>query len=310
MTKSPEYPDLTWVEPKSWTNANRTGVQVLVIHDTEGSSHAESAEDGAAYDARRTDGTSTHYFVDNTSIVQCVRTADQAHAARTQGNRRGIQYELCARASFSRGDWLGAYGLPMLKRAAKQAARDCAKWGIPARKISAGQLAAGTKGIVGHADVTAAFPADNGTHTDPGGNFPWDVFIDLIKDELNGDTVEQADIDKIVAAVVAKLKPTIDGIPTAEENAAELLATKYQPNSTVYPNRTVGNFLGDFHPVRDYQTGLGTVAPGQAPREGSFLNVVGGMPATLDGLKERIGGLEATLAELKAMVADLPSTSA
>lgn len=203
MAQSPEYPDLKWIPPKSWTNANRERVQLIIIHDTEGSSHAQSAEDGAAYDARRPDGTSTHYFVDNDSVVQCVRTADQAHTARSQGNRRGIQYELCARASFSRARWLDMdYGLPMLRRAAKQAARDCRKWDIPARKLSAGQVADGVKGFCGHADITKAFPQDNGSHTDPGPNFPWDVFIDLVQDEIAPrEWSDMASKDEIKAAM-------------------------------------------------------------------------------------------------------------
>lgn len=182
MTQSPEYPALRWIPPKSWTNANRTSVQFITIHDTEGSSHAQSAEDGAAYDARRTDGTSAHYFVDSNSIVQCVRTNDQAHTARTQGNRRGIHYELCARASWSKAKWLDpSYGLPMLKLAAAQVAKDCRKWNIPIRKITASQAADGVKGILGHADVTKAFPADRGSHTDPGPNFPWSEFLVMVK---------------------------------------------------------------------------------------------------------------------------------
>ena len=182
MAQSPEYPTLKWVPPRSWTNANRSSVQLIVIHDTEGSSHAQSAEDGAAYDARRTDGTSAHYFVDNTSIVQCVRTEDQAHTARTQGNRRGIHYELCAKASWSRTKWLDpSYGLPMLKLAAAQVAKDCKKWNIPIRKVSASQAADGVKGICGHADITKAFPQDKGTHTDPGSSFPWTEFVAMVQ---------------------------------------------------------------------------------------------------------------------------------
>lgn len=187
MAQSPEYPDLKWVVPKSWTNADRTSVQLIVIHDTEGSSHAQSAEDGAAYDARRTDGTSTHYFVDNTSIVQCVRTNDRAHTARSQGNKRGIQYELCARASWTKAKWLdAAYGKPMLERAAAQCARDAKKWGIPVRKLTPTQVAAGAKGFCGHADITKAFPEDRGSHTDPGPNFPWAEFISMVEKAMGG----------------------------------------------------------------------------------------------------------------------------
>lgn len=208
MAQSAEYPDLRWMPPKSWRNANRTSVQLIVIHDTEGSSHASSAEDGAAYDARRTDGTSTHYFHDNTSTVQCVRTADVAYTARTQGNLRGIHHELCAKASWSEAQWLSdGYGRPMLERAARQAARDARKWGIPVRHLTVQEVRDGAKGFCSHGDVTRAFPQDNGDHTDPGPNFPWSKFLDMVRDELDGDddvAITDADIDKIVRAVWGK----------------------------------------------------------------------------------------------------------
>ena len=199
MARSAEYPDLVWVPPRSWTNANRTAVQLVVIHDTEGSAHAQSAEDGARYNQVRTDGTSAHYFHDNNSTVQCVRTEDVAHTARRQGNLRGVHHELCARAAWPRAKWLAPeYGRPMLERAARQAARDCRKWNIPARKLTVAQVASGVKGICSHHDITRAFPQDNGTHTDPGPNFPWDVFIALVQQEIaeqegEGDVWTQAE---------------------------------------------------------------------------------------------------------------------
>jgi hypothetical protein len=181
MTQSPEYPDLPWMPPKSWTDANRTSVQLIVIHTTEGSRNEQSAEDGAAYDQRRTDGTSTHYFHDMNSTVQCVRTTDQAHAARAQGNRRGIQHELCGRAAQP---WGTAEALGTLRQAARQCARDVKRWGIPVRHLTVAQVAAGEKGFCGHVDITYAFPQDNGTHTDPGPNFPWSQFLDLVRAEM------------------------------------------------------------------------------------------------------------------------------
>lgn len=231
MAQSKEYPDLAWVEPKSWTNANRTSVQLVVIHDTEGSAHGQSAEDGAAYDARRTDGTSTHYFHDSNSTVQCVLTADQAHTARTQGNRRGIHHELCAKASWSRSKWLDpSYGLPMLRRAAKQVARDCKKWGIPVRKLTPGQVADGVKGICGHADITKAFPQDNGTHTDPGANFPWDTFIDLVRDLVNPPKEP-----RVVA--FEYFRANLPVIPSGHDDADGIVGEDGKPDDTAYVKR-------------------------------------------------------------------------
>ena len=219
MTQSPEYPDLKWVPPRSWTNANRKSVQLIVIHTTEGSSHAQSAEDGAAYDARRPDGTSTHYFHDNTSTIQCVRTEDQAHTARSNGNRRGIQHELCGRASWSEATWLNAYGTAMLRRAARQAARDARKWGIPVRHLTVAQVRAGDKGFCSHWDITRAFPEDKGSHTDPGPNFPWTVFLNMVRDELNGDDDDMNAAEMTAWARSAEGKKAIqDAVVTADAN--------------------------------------------------------------------------------------------
>ena len=226
MAQSPEYPDLRWMPPKSWTDANRTSVQVIVIHTTEGSAHGQSAEDGASYDQRRTDGTSTHYFVDSDSTIQCVRTADQAHTARAQGNRRGIQYELCGRTTL---DWSGSYAQAMLRRAAKQAARDAEKWGIPVRKVSPAQVADGMKGFCGHVDITAAFPQDNGTHTDPGARFPWSQFLDLVRAELEpeddmlikkGESGEEVKFWQYVLGDLGYNPGTVDGVYGPQTEAA------------------------------------------------------------------------------------------
>jgi N-acetyl-anhydromuramyl-L-alanine amidase AmpD len=191
MAKSSEYPDLTWVEPRAW-GRGRDGkaVRYIVIHYTAGSERATSAEDGARYNQTRTDGTSAHYFVDRDSVVQGVLTRDRANCARHRGNRLGIQYELCGTAQ-TRAQWLDAASLPTLRNAARQAARDCRKYNIPVRRLTVDQtrkawtdFPAGPRGFVGHVDCTYAYPEDGGDHTDPGTGFPWDIFLDMVRDEL------------------------------------------------------------------------------------------------------------------------------
>jgi hypothetical protein len=181
--QSSEYPDLQFVEPNAWgSGRDGNSVQYIVVHYTAGSERSTSAEDGAAYDARRTDGTSTHYFVDSDSVVQCVYTWNRANAAFSIGNRRGIQYELCG-TQQTRAQWLDPASDATITRAARQMARDCIKYGLPIRKLTPAQMNAGWKGICGHADVTLAYGL--GDHMDPGVEFPYDVLLARIDQIVN-----------------------------------------------------------------------------------------------------------------------------
>lgn len=201
MAQSPEYPDLAFVQPRAY-GIGRDGrsVQYVVIHYTAGSERATSAEDGAAYDQKRQDGTSCHYFHDQNSTVQCVLTPNRANSALAKGNRLGIQHELCGTVQ-TREQWLDPASDGTLWRAARQVARDCRKYGIPARRLSVAEVRAawyGTakpKGICGHADVTLAYPEDGGDHMDPGAAFPWDVLLERVTGYLEyGDDWNGADM--------------------------------------------------------------------------------------------------------------------
>jgi N-acetyl-anhydromuramyl-L-alanine amidase AmpD len=206
VAQSPEFPELKFVKPRSWKSGRARSGQptIIVIHDTEGSEGRDAAENGAAYDARRTDGVSTHFFVDADSCVQCVLTKDTAHHAKSEGNIRGIGFELCGRASQTQAQWLDG-GLD-LRLAARYVAKCCRKWNIPARKLTVAQLRAGEKGICAHDDVSKAWHQTD--HTDPGRNFPWAKFIAMVQSELNPEeddmTPEQAkQLDRIEAHVTA-----------------------------------------------------------------------------------------------------------
>lgn len=202
--QSVDWPDLPFVSPAAF-GRGRDGQRAMfsVVHYTAGSERSTSAEDGAAYDTRRTDGTSTHYFHDSNSTVQCVRLADRANACFGHGNRLGIQHELCG-TQQTRAQWLDDASRPTIRRTAAQIVRDHTRLGIPFRRLSPAQVRAcwnsnnpAIGGICGHADVTLAFPEDHGTHMDPGTEFPWDVLMADIDDIRNGgdDMATALDLD-------------------------------------------------------------------------------------------------------------------
>lgn len=183
----------TWAgPPRAYTKGRSRPVQYVVIHSTEGSEGVNSAEAGVAYDKIRTDGTSTHLFVDTDTALMEVRYTDTAHAARAKGNACGIQVELCGRAGQTNAQWHDAASLPMLRLAAREVAAICKEFGLPPRRLSVAEVRAAyyapagarPKGICGHIDVTRAYPEDGGSHTDPGTNFPWQEFLAMVSAEL------------------------------------------------------------------------------------------------------------------------------
>lgn len=165
--------------PKSYSKGRPNGDCIwIVIHTTEGSEHARSAEDGNAYDARRTDGTSTHVFVDTDTVVQEVNSSDRAHAALAVGNNRGYQIELCGKAAQTASQWSDASSAAELLLAAQHCARVALKLGIPPRWLNRTQVLARERGFVTHKNITDWIA---GSHTDPGPNFPFTVFMNMVR---------------------------------------------------------------------------------------------------------------------------------
>lgn len=198
------YP-LEW--PKSYTPGRLAGQPtVIIFHTTEGSEGPSSAEDGAAYDARRTDGTSTHFFVDSNSVVQCVPTTSEAHAARTHGNNVGVQIEICGKAGQGAAGWADPVSAATLEQLARLCVKLRAKYPnrFPLRRLTPSQLRAAGDGFAGHVDCTKAWPEDNGTHTDPGPSFPWAAVFARIAEIESGDDVSKADVTSALVEFFAR----------------------------------------------------------------------------------------------------------
>lgn len=190
--------DMTFVQAKNYTKANRTRIDLIVIHTMEAPEKGTTAESVAAYFAGpNAPQASAHYCIDRDSIVQCVHEKDVAWHA-PGANNNGIGLEHAGYASQSAIDWEDPYSADLLARSAILCAEICIRWHIPIQKVSAEELKQpGTRGICGHKDCTDAFSGGKG-HWDPGPNFPWNDYIDMVKrsaEMIQGDTALDASLN-------------------------------------------------------------------------------------------------------------------
>lgn len=170
---------------KNYTKGPRKGsIRLIVMHSMESQEKPDTAESVAKWFAGPTaPQASAHFCVDNNSAVQIVDDQDIAWGA-PGANADGLHIEMAGKAAQTRAQWLDAYSTGVLDQAAKVAAQWCIKYKIPAVRLTPAQVKDGkTKGICGHIDVTNAFP-NLGTHTDPGKDFPWDIFLSKVKAQI------------------------------------------------------------------------------------------------------------------------------
>src|SRR4051794_14169828 len=170
-----------FIQARNYTRANRTTIDLLVIHTMEAPEKPDTAENVAKWFAGPTaPQASAHYCIDDDSIVQCVMDKDVAWHA-PGANHNGLGFEHGGTARQTSADWQDAYSEKVLALSATLVAEKCKQYGIPARWLTPADLKAGRRGIAGHADCTVAF---GGTHTDPGANFPKEHYLGLVQAQL------------------------------------------------------------------------------------------------------------------------------
>ena len=172
-----------FIQAKWYTKGPRPApIGVIVLHTMESPEKPFTAEEVAAWFARGGGGkTSIHYCIDNNSMVQCVKDKDIAwHSGHWPTNERSLSIELAGRAEQTPSQWRDEYSIMELVRAAHLVATWCNEYNIPIVRLTPKQLKAGKRGICGHTDVTIAFDVAGG-HMDPRENFPWKMFLDMVK---------------------------------------------------------------------------------------------------------------------------------
>lgn len=195
MAQSPDHPELAFVQAAGYTRGRPLGPPIWqVVHDMEASEYSGRAESTAAYFANPGDGrsVSAHYSWDNNSGVQSVLLRDSAWTVGSrEGNYLGINHEFAGFARQTRAQWLDPFGWAMFRTSAPIIRKDNAKFGIPVRRLSVAELRAFRKGFTSHNDLRLAFGGT--THTDPGPNFPWDVFLQIVEGDDMPDWFTRSD---------------------------------------------------------------------------------------------------------------------
>lgn len=183
----PNRPDFNEWPMWSPNNSDRRGTKVdlFLLHTQEGGGGDAAAENLAKY--LQGNNVSYHYTISQASdggvtVVDVVDT-DRAAWSVLSANPRSIN--LCfagSRASWSRSEWMKQS--KAIDVAAYLAVQDCRKYrGIPTTVIAPPYTTA-RAGISDHAYVTKVLK--DGSHTDVGPNFPWDVFAAAVKKYADG----------------------------------------------------------------------------------------------------------------------------
>src|ERR1044072_7695743 len=145
-------------------------VRLLVLHTTQGAMTPASL---GAYSYRPDIKASSHVGIDGKTTLQFVSYARSAWTVRS-GNAISDNAELCGYAHWTRAQWLNEHKATLDRAAAWLRARTKAR-GIPLRKLTPSDVAAGKSGVIGHWDWTLG--AHDGTHTEPGSGVAWDYVI-------------------------------------------------------------------------------------------------------------------------------------
>lgn len=284
--------------PKAGTKASTLAwpPKLVVIHDT--GNNGSTRYNEASYASTRTDAqsrwTSAHCYTDPGGVLGSLPLTLQAWAAYSYANSHGFHIEMC-RTAAGVDPRTVANTTPVVRWLCQQA-------GIPLRKLSPADVAAGKSGICGHRDITLGLGV--GDHEDPGANFDWATFMAQVTggDDMGAkQDAEVSNANRYGWAIVAGL-PKIDGIYNPDALAA---GTTTVTNWTVATLQQLAAAAAE-NKVRD--TALAAAV--QALAVGSGIDVDGLMAHVEAAVQAAVQPLQAQLAAADARAEKLAAALA
>jgi N-acetyl-anhydromuramyl-L-alanine amidase AmpD len=265
-------PGVRYVQGRnSYTDTDGTKFGIA-IHNTSNDAPAEGEAD---YATRRTDGTSSHFYVDRDSIIQSLDTDKKAgHAASVEGNQNAIAFEITGTNDKSRAWWLDNVYWPELGRVC---AILCQHYGIQVRRASPDEMRTNPKvrAFYSHNDMRLAWGGTS--HTDPGPNFPWDRLFDAVNGALNP---EEADMTPEQDALLKEIRDLVKPTNWSVARGGPFLADPNQSQAITY---TLKEFAAVLIYLRD--------------AVGQLANSVHSLTDDEDDLTGRVNSLQTTLAQ-------------
>mgnify|MGYP001827988446 FL=1 len=175
-----------------------------VMHDMEAPERSNIAEGVGNYFKTTTRTASTHYGIDNDSVVRYAYDNDKVAAAYGL-NSDSIHIEHAGYARQIRSEWLDPYGTAMLELSARLfVEQGMGVHRIPFRILSARETAnRSMRGITSHLNSTRGWGVRGG-HTDPGDNFPWDYFAERIQAHIGGGALTLPPLPKVPDRVLKR----------------------------------------------------------------------------------------------------------
>lgn len=151
-----------------------SAIDMILVHCTQGDTAAGAANWWARRFIAPGSNGSAHVVFDDDVMYRAVDDNQVAYGARGY-NYQGLHIEIAGWASWSRDTWLSH--MPRLEGAAAFQAAGHKLYGVPFREST-------SNGYHSHAGL----PGND--HTDPGPNFPWDVYVPRVKAHLDGQITQ------------------------------------------------------------------------------------------------------------------------